>query len=178
MNISNNFNVPNFKGTCINKTRMNPAQRKLANRLSELVVTHKDYNEIAKKKVDLCFLPTKAPESIMIKAIDLMSGKFIKVEGTERAQHITVNSNGDKFQKADEILEFYKKASLSERPEINAEDILKGRTALLKANPSLHEDIIENYDVFQESLGEEIAKELAVDEFIETLPEEGFNFNY
>ena len=178
MNINGSYNGVNFKGVCINKSKMNLQQKSLANKVADLVITHKDYNEIAKKKVDLCFLPTKAPMSIIIKAIDLQSGKFIKVEGTERAQQITVNSQGDKYAKADSVLEFYKKVCASNRPPINEEDIVNGNTTLFRANTNLHEDVLESYDSLKDSLDKKIAKELAVDNFIETLPEEGFYFDF
>ena len=83
------------------------------------------------------------------------------------------------YTASDKILDFFSKDFKT--PQINHKRILEGKTPLLKANPELHEDVLDGYNAYIKVANKKSAIDMAVYDFCNLpskIKEQGYNFDF
>ena len=126
MNITNNYQSPNF-GLSINVSKMSHQQEAIANSIARKIEGSLSYSPL--RNLELILLPGNKASSVTVKVLDFLSGNFLK---NKNNRHLQMSFSNDSFETADKVIDFYNKSSNLERPKINLDNIVAGRTFLQK----------------------------------------------
>jgi hypothetical protein len=138
------------------------------------------WDDICQKGVDVFILPHRK-DGIKARFLDPKSGEFFK-DKFNKFIETHIEGYGNIINRSDEILN--KICELADpkktkQPKFDRNAIFEGKTALLKAKPSLHNEIKKDYNKFiSEGLVHSDAKDQAIEAHLMFIPEDGFNFNY
>ena len=180
MQVSKISNQTSFNGICINTSKMGKKQENLARQLLTSTIGHTSWDDICQKGVDVFIMP-HGKNGIKARYLEPKSGEFFK-DKFNKFIETHIEGYGKLISRSDEILDKICELSDSKKtkhPKIDRDAIFEGRTSLLKLKPSLHKEIAEDYNNFLVNGScHHDAKELAVDNHLMFIPEDGFNFNY
>ena len=181
MNITTNYKSPNF-GLSINTSKMNSEQLNLANRIARGIETSQFYEPL--DRLELIFLPKAKGSNIIVRVLDLLSGKFLKSENGKTLE-MTVKDNEDYFhvdylELSDTVIDFYKESGNIKRPAFNEKDVLNGKTYLQqKFLPNSVSEIGKTYDACKDFMSQEDAKSYAIAQgYLSNIPVKGFNIDF
>ena len=180
MQVSKISNQTSFNGICINTSKMSKKQENLARNLLASTIGHTHWDDICQKGIDV-FITPQGKNGIKARFLEQKSGEFYK-DKFNKFIETHIEGYGNLINRSDEILNRICELADSKKtkqPRIDREAIFEGNTTLLKIKPSLHREIMEDYNRFTASGScHHDAKELAVDNHLMFIPEDGFNFNY
>jgi hypothetical protein len=168
-----------FKGISINASKMNGIQESLARSLTRNVMTNQSYVPI--NKLEMVILPSKAPRSVVVRFLDLISGSFVKSSKRNKPLQMVINDNANRLDAGDKLLDLYSKADKCEKPVANKNKIFNGNTYLQKnLLPESKAEIRDSYQSYLKCLSKEGAKNEALEEYWRTncLGDKGLNIDF
>ena len=176
MQVNNINSQTNFQGMCVNTKNMTPMQMGLTKSIARGVMGSTSWDVLCKKGVDLVILPGKNDENVIVRFLDPISGEFFKLGRKIIQKNISIYT--DIIEKSNNILQEMSDIArgVVSRPKVNPENIIEGKTDLLRMNPELLERAKK---VFKNpGVSDDVAQEYIIDAFTKFPPEYGYDFNF